>query len=261
MIKKYLKLWKLLAILSAGSILSNRIDFVSYLFGKFIRFGFFFAFILAIFAHSNSLAGYGKYEVIFFFLTFNIVDTLGQLFFRGIYDFRNEVRLGNFDYTISKPVNALFFSLSRAVDLIDFIFLIPIVLIAIYVGFQIGHATIYNIFAYIILLFFGLFVILGIHIISAALIVWKTEAENAIWLYRESMTIGRFPPEIFSPKIKFLFTYFMPIIIIISIPAKAFLNMLNPVWILISFLYASLFLGFSVLIWRRGLRHYSSASS
>src|SRR4030042_4708591 len=117
--KKYFRIWKQLLILAAGSYLSNRIEYGSYFLGKILRFSFFFIMILSIFNRTQSLAGYTKYQVIIFFLTAFFTDSIGQAFFRGIYLFRQDVQRANFDYVISKPVNPLFYIMSRMTDILD----------------------------------------------------------------------------------------------------------------------------------------------
>ncbi len=139
--KKYYKVWKQLSSCAISSYLSNRIDSSCYFAGKIIRFAFFLLLIFSIFKFTDTMAGYGKYEVILFFLTFNLMDTLAQAFFRGIYYFKNDVRKGNFDYVISKPVNPLFYSLARMTDILDIIFLLPIISLVIYTIFKLSIAV------------------------------------------------------------------------------------------------------------------------
>lgn len=260
--KKYYKVWKQLSNCAISSYLSNRIDSSCYFAGKIIRFAFFLLLIFSIFKFTDTMAGYGKYEVILFFLTFNLMDTLPQAFFRGIYHFKNDVRKGDFDYVISKPVNPLFYSLARMTDILDIIFLLPIIILIIYAVIKLGIAPIFiNLLFYCLFIALGMIIILGIHILSACITIWTMESENFIWFYRESMTIGRFPPEIYSPAVQFIFTYIMPIIIIAAFPTKILLGLLTFKAGIIAFVVAILFFIVSVSLWNVSLKHYSSASS
>lgn len=259
---KYLKVWKQLANCAINSYFSNRINYVAFFIGKLIRFGFFLLLIISIFRFTKSLAGYSKYEVILFFLTFNLIDVLTQALFRGIYLFKRDVRTGNFDYIISKPINSLFYCLSRLVDIADIIFLIPIIALIIYTILKLSISiTILNIIYYLIFIFLGLLITLSIHIVSASITIWTMESENFIWFYRESMAIGRFPPEIFSSSMQFIFTFIMPIIIIVAFPAKALLGILGWQSALVALIYSISFFILSLLIWKKSLKYYSSASS
>ncbi|RLC36242.1 hypothetical protein DRH27_05520 [Candidatus Falkowbacteria bacterium] len=259
---KYLKVWKQLSACAIGSYLSNRIDITSYFIGKLVRFGFFILLIVSIFNFTDSLAGYGKYEVLLFFLTFNLVDVFPQAFFRGIYSFREDVRKGNFDFALIKPLNPLFYIMTKLTDILDIIFLIPIIFLIIYTVIKLEITlTLVNILLYLIFIIVGQLIILGIHIISACVTIWTLESENFIWFYRESMTIGRFPPEILSLTVQFIFTFLMPIIIVVAFPVKILLGTLAIRWVLFALLYSFVFFFFSILLWRTSLKRYSSASS
>ncbi len=262
LIRKYIRIWKQLSSLAIGSYLSNRIDSAAYFVGKIIRFGFFLLLIISLFAFTDNLAGYSKYEVVLFFLTFNLIDVFSQALFRGIYAFRSDIQRGNFDFVLSKPVNPLFYSLSRLTDILDIIFLAPIIVLIVYVMGKLPvRPTFSQLGLYAMLVLTGLIIVLAIHIISASVTIWKIESENFIWLYREAMTIGRFPPEVYSPTVRALFTFIIPIIIAVAFPVKAVLHALDWTWTMFALLYAAGFFGFSLLLWKASLKAYSSASS
>ena len=56
----------------------------------------------------NTLAGYTGTQVIFFFLTFNIIDVTSQFLFREVYRFRPMIVSGDFDFVLVNTIlNAL----------------------------------------------------------------------------------------------------------------------------------------------------------
>lgn len=262
LVRKYVRIWKQLSSLAIGSYWSNRIDSAAYFAGKLVRFGFFLLLIASLFSFTDNLAGYSKYEAVLFFLTFNLIDVSAQALFRGIYAFRVDIQRGNFDFVLSKPVNPLFYSLSRMTDILDIILVIPIVvLIVLVMGKLPEPPDAVHVILYSMLVLAGMVIILGIHIISASIAIWKIESENFIWLYREAMTIGRFPPEVYSPTVRSLFTFVIPIIIAVAFPVKILLNTLDWRWTVFTMLYSAAFFGFSLIVWKAGLKAYSSASS
>ncbi len=259
---KYWKIWKQLTTLAFSSTASNRIDAGSYLIGKIIRFGFFWLLIVSIFLHTPLFAGYDKNEILLFFLTFNVVDVGAQALLRGIYLMRDDVRKGNFDYLLTKPVNTLFHTLSRLTDVLDALFLLPIAGLLVYVLIQLSHnVTFWGFIGYFAFLIVSFSLVVSIHILSASLTVWTMESENGIWFYRESMTLGRFPPEIFSYTIQMIFTFVLPVIVMVAFPVKALLGTLSGAWIATAVLIAVVFAVVSLSLWKKSLSHYSSASS
>lgn len=262
LLKKYLKVWKQLSVCAMGTYLSSRIDMATFFVGKIIRFCFVLIFIFSLFRFTDTLAGYSRYEVVLFFLTFNLVDVFAQAFFRGIYLFKDDIKSGNFDYVISKPVNPLFYSITRLTDILDMIYLVPIISIIIYTVTKLSvEVTVASVFFYMLFIIIGLVVALSFHIISACVNIWATESENFIWLYRDTLVIGRFPPEVFSFTLQFFFTFIIPVMIMVSFPTKVLLGILSWQQGLLAGLYASGFFIISLLLWKVSLKKYSSASS
>ncbi len=259
---KYLRVWKQLVVLAFGSYLSNRMEYGSYFLGKIVRFSFFLLMVFAIFNHTQSLAGYSKYQVVIFFLTAFLMDSLGQAFFRGIYLFRQDVQRANFDYVLVKPVNPLFFILTRMTDLLDITFLFPLVALIAYTFSKLGVlGNPAAILEYLFFIAIGFIVVVSLHIISAAFTTWTMESEVFIWFYRTSTFAALFPPEIYSNPIQIVFTFIIPIIVIVAVPAKALLGILTLEMSLIALAVAFVFFGGSLLLWKTALKHYSSASS
>jgi ABC-2 type transport system permease protein len=259
---KHLKVWKQLAVMSFGSYASNWIDYLAYFLGKMVRLVFFILLIVSVFGHVDSLAGYDENEVLLFFLSFNLMDVLAQALFRGIYLFRDDIRSGNFDFTLEKPINPLFFAMSRLIDILDIIFLFPIIALTVLAITQLPQdISLISWFTAGLYCLISLVLLTSIHILSAAVTVMTAESENLIWLYRESMAIGRFPPEIYSRTLRTVFTYLMPVIIIVAMPVKALIGLLAWQNMLISIIIAILFFSASILAWNQGIKHYSSASS
>ncbi|NCS72170.1 MAG: hypothetical protein GW775_02800 [Candidatus Magasanikbacteria bacterium] len=245
-----------------SSTLSNRIDSAGYFLGKFVRFGFFIVFIFSLFRVTSSIAGYSKYEVLLFFFVFNLVDVVAQGLFRGIYVFRNQVRTGTFDFVLTRPLRSLFYVLFQLSDLLDLLFLIPIVVGLIYVIFHLPvFPSSIQLFLFGLFFFVSLLILTSFHIIAATIMVRYVDADQAVWLYRDFMTLGRFPPEILSGGLQFFFTILIPIIVVVAFPTKILLGILSPLWMLVGIVIAALFFLISLLLWNSGLKQYSSASS
>src|SRR3989344_4712368 len=86
----YWKIWWTSSILSVESVLENRLGVAFLLSGKIVRFIFFIFFLVIINRQVQQIAGYSLNQMITFFLMFNLLDLFGQLFFRGIYWFRDQ---------------------------------------------------------------------------------------------------------------------------------------------------------------------------
>src|SRR5882724_7703276 len=192
--KRYFRIWVRLAIISFMVQAESFISSFGYLLGKLVRISFFLFFLYSIFKHTNGLAGYTLPEAALFFLTFNIVDIVAQLFFRGIYGVRSLIREGDFDYFLIQPTNVLFRVAFHTVDFLDVITILPVFYITFYVIKKIpGGLNAARMLEYGFLILNGMIIAFAIHVAVASLAVLTQELENTIWISRDLMTLGRFP--------------------------------------------------------------------
>ncbi len=262
MIRKYFRIWARLAVMSFKIQTGHAVASTGYLLGKLVRLAFFLLFLTSIFKHTPALAGYRLEEVALFFLTFNVIDILAQLFFRGIYGIRGMVREGDFDYFLIQPVQILFRVSFNTVDFLDVVTVIPVLAVTGYVMAQLPQAlSLSSLLMYSALCVNGMMIALAIHIAVASLAVWTQELDNTIWIYRDVMTLGRFPVDIYTPVVQNILTLVVPVAVMISFPVKGFLHQLSPNALVLAGLMSSLSLALSLLFWNAATRHYTSVSS
>ena len=123
LISRYAAIWWKLAQMSFLMQFANRWSSLGWLGGKMVRLVFFLIFLAAIFNHVPSVAGYSLKQVAIFFLTFNLVDIIAQIFLRGLYMIGRDIREGDMDFYLIQPVHPLFRISSNLVDFLDFILL------------------------------------------------------------------------------------------------------------------------------------------
>ncbi len=261
MLIKYGRVWLQLTRCSFATFASNKIDNASFLVGKIIRFLFFWLMIFAVFSYAPTIAGYGKYEMLFFVATFFFVDSASQAFLRGLYMFKQDINRGTFDSVLTQPINPLFFVMTRLTDPLDIITVVPLVGLIAYLIPQLGPVTAEGVLAYLLFLAISFCLILAIHIFSAALNIITLESDNMIWLYRNSMFVGLFPPEAYPKGMQIFFTFGIPILVVTAFPAKAYLGILSGTSAFLAFTAAIAFSFLSLVAWRYGLKKYTSASS
>lgn len=262
MVLKYWRIWKRLAWMGFKIQTGHPLSSTGYLLGKLVRIAFFMGFLAAIFKHTEALAGYSLEEVALFFLTFNIIDILAQLLFRGVYGIRALVREGDLDYFLIQPTNVLYRVAFNTIDFLDVIAVIPVFAVTYYVFRHIpGGLQIDRLALYVLLCLNGMVIAGSIHIAVAGLAVLTQELENTIWIYRDVMTLGRFPVDIYSSNLRVILTFVIPVAVMISFPAKAFLGRLSSIWVLEAALMGALALASSLAFWRYATRKYTSVSS
>lgn len=229
-----------------------------FLTGKIIRFSFFLLLLLLIGERVSKVSGYSLHQMVVFFLFFNFFDMLGQIFFRGIYHFRQIVISGEFDFNLLKPISPLFQALTRVTDVLD----IPLFsIISFYLIKQAMKLPINLLFSFGILTFGALLIITAIHIFVAGIGVITTEVDHTIMIYRDLSSMARVPTDIYAPSIRAFLTFIIPIGIAFTIPAKAFLGILSSGFAIYSIIASLFFFALSLKFWKYALTQYSSASS
>ena len=256
----YIKLWLIMSKNSFLIIVTEKLTLGFFLTGKILRFSFFFAFIYFLLVGASSLAGYNQNQAIFFFLTYNVIETISQFFFREVYRFRQLVVSGDFDLILVKPFNSLFRVLAGGADIIDLITIPPLIYAVYYVGQMLGPTT-SQILLYILLIFNSLILATSFHITVVSLGIITLEIDHTIMIYRDITNLGRLPIDIYRQPLQGAITYFLPIGIMLTFPAKALMGILSTNGIIISFLVGALALFLSLRFWNFALKKYTSASS
>jgi len=73
--------------------------------------------------------------------------------------------------------------------------------------------------------------------------------------------MGRFPIDIYRQPVRGILTYFIPVAIMMTYPAKAFFGLVNFQGILLAIGIAGVFMFISLRFWNFALKKYTSASS
>ncbi len=237
--------------------LLRKVGFVVFLLGKVLRFSFFILFLVFVFKKSGGLGSYSSGQAIFFF---HFISSLSQMLFRGIYTFRQQVVSGSFDLILSKPFSPLFRVVFGSFDFIDLATIPPLVFALFYSG-RFLNPSFLNILGFAALLLNSLFISFSLSVLIVSLSLITLDIDHMVMIYRDIETMARFPVDIYGRRIETILTYIIPLGIMITFPAKAFMGILSFDFVLISFLFGGLFLWLSLRFWNFALKKYASASS
>lgn len=256
-----IKLFYLFSKYSLKSTFFNTTGLVLYTAGKLIRFIIFFSFVYFLLSKTKFLAGYNLQQMIVFFLTYNVIDTLSQLLFREVYRFRQLVVSGELDTVLVKPYHPFLRILLGGIDFIDAFMAVPYISLLGWFILQTEIISGTELLLYILLCANALIIACGFHILVLALAILTTEVDHTIMMYRDITRFGSFPIDIYKEPIRSIFTFVIPIGVMMSFPAKALFGLLRTEFIIMSFGFGLLFLGLGLLAWDRAVRQYQSWGS
>ncbi len=256
----YSKIWWKMSVNSFLVWLNQKLLFVIFLIGKLIRFFFFFSFLFLITRGAQTVAGYTTNQIIFFFLTFNLIDIIAQFMFREVYRFRPLIVSGDFDLILTMPYNSLFRVLMGGADIVDLVTIFPLIFAVYYFGMMLNPTAI-NVIIYLLLVINGLLIATAFHIAVLALAIITLEIDHAVMIYRDLTSLGRFPVDIYKEPLKGILTFLIPIGVMLTFPAKALMGLASPLGVIASILFGFFLLFVSVKFWNFALKKYTSASS
>ncbi len=256
-----LRIWLHYAKNAFLQTLTNRIFFLLFLFGKCARVLLFLVFLYFLLQSTNGLGGYNKEQIIFFYLSFNLVDSASQFLFREVYRFRELVVRGDMDLVLVKPINPLLRVMLGGTDALDLLMLLIIGGAVIYTGITGISMNSGNWIIYGLLLLNALIISAAFHMLILAIGVLTTSIDHLTMVFRDTMAMLRIPVDVYSEPLRGILTFVVPLGIMMTFPPKALMGLLSWPLILISFCISLIAVTLAHWFWKRSLREYQSASS
>lgn len=259
--KKSLKVWVKYTNNSFQNILASRVSMIFLLFGKILRVLLFLVFLVFLFKGAKGLGTYTREQVIFFYLSYNLIDALGQFFFREVYRFRGLIVSGDFDLVLVKPINPLIRVLLGGADAMDLIMLFLLSSLTVAFCFQNFSINFWQLILFLVLIINSLILSAAFHIVVLGIGIVTTSVDHLVLIYRDLTSMLRIPVDLYVDPIRFILTFLIPVGMMITFPSKALLGLLSGEFLLIALIFGigSLFL--AMRFWKLCLNKYSSASS
>lgn len=219
--------------------------------------------ISVIYRHTDSIAGWSKYEMLLLVGTSMLIQRfLMGFFWSSIYEMGRNVRTGHFDFFVAQPGNVMFMATTRKLDPDGLINSLVAMALVAYSARQLGlHPGALDLVLYAFLIFCGVVIHYSILVISISLSFWITSAQGVEGSYFTLMEFSRLPREAFKTVGSLLFVWLLPVVVVSNAPARTLLHGFEPMWSLWLCGIAALWFGVAVLVFKAGLRRYSSASS
>jgi len=252
-------LWKL----NAAEELQYRANFVAsfastcfYLLTALLTLSLFFR-------HATSLGGWDFWEVVVLLGVFNALSGLVEAILRpGIGDLAAQVRSGNLDLVLSRPVDAQVFVTFRHIDIWRLADILLGLGVSAYALLHLGRfPTALQIIAFFVTFGAAGLVVYAIWVTLMSLAFWFVSVENIATLFDAVFEGARYPVSAYPQALRFLFFYLLPVAWTTTIPASALTGRLSFGTAVAATGVGLGALVFSRLLWRAAIRRYTGASS
>jgi ABC-2 type transport system permease protein len=262
--RHYLKIWVASARYSIVRTLMFRGDFFVWSLVELFWMSVNLLTISVIYEHTQSIAGWNKYQMILLVGTSMLVQRfLMGFFWSSIFEMGRNVRTGNFDFFLAQPGNVMFMATTRKLDPDGLVNSVVAGAVVLYAAHKLGlHPHFGDVALYVAMLVCGLVIHYSILVLSISLVFWLTSAQGIEGTYFVMTEFSRLPKAAFTGVFtRVLFVWALPVVVVSNAPADTILHGFNLGWVAWLFVVALVWFGLAVLVFHRGLRRYTSASS
>jgi ABC-2 type transport system permease protein len=172
-----------------------------------------------------------------------------------------EVWTGKLDFTLLRPVDVQFqasFRQWRPFRLLDLALGLGVLVTA---SLRLGQSlTLAGLLAFLITLLVGMLILYAILLVFAGLVFWSP-GFLFTWIFDGVFQMARYPVGVYPQWVQLILTWIIPVGVITTVPAQALAGSLSVVAFGKASLIALVLLLGATLVFRTGLRRYTSASS
>ncbi|MSU46103.1 MAG: hypothetical protein EXS42_02985 [Lacunisphaera sp.] len=219
--------------------------------------------ISVIYRHTDSVAGWSKYEMMLLVGTSLLIQRfLMGFFWSSIFEMGRNIRSGHFDFFLAQPGNVMFMATTRKLDPDGLMNSFVAAGVVIYSARQLGlHPGAADIALYALMVACGVIIHYSMLVLCIAPVFWITSAQGIEGSYFTLSEFSRLPREAFRGVANIAFVWILPVVVVSNAPASTLLHGLDlrvVGWLLaITVIWFTL----AVIMFHRGLRRYTSASS
>jgi len=259
----YFKIWLASVRYSVIRTMMFRFDFFLWSMVELFWMSVNILMISVIYRHTETVAGWSKYEMLLLVGTSMLIQRfLMGFFWSSIFELSRNIRTGNFDFFLAQPGNVMFTCTTRKLDPDGLINSFVAMALVVYSANQLQlHPSFTDIALYAFLVFCGLVIHYSILLITVSLSFWITSAQGLEGSYFTLMEFSRLPHQAFKGIASLVFVWVLPVVVVSNAPAQTLLHGFDPTWTVWLFVVAIAWFAVAVLVFNRGLRRYSSASS
>jgi ABC-2 type transport system permease protein len=266
------KYWGSLAIFMKNEILAKFqyrgalwADLIFFVFG----YGTQFLLIFLMVGKFGTLGGWNKYEVMLLYSMSILTYTLACAFFRGLFDdVPEKIRNGDFDQTLTKPMNPLAYEIVSAFSAYYSVHvLLGIAMLVFSFSMLHVHFTVVKLLMLILTLAGGTMIQGGILILFSSASFYLIGDNPLVYgIFVALRSLIENPISIFPRFVQVLLTVLIPFAFVSFYPAQYFLGkndflMFHPILQYLTLFIGIMTVGLAGLIWLYGVRRYESSGN
>ena len=263
-LRRYLSIYTTLWRNSVVREMGFKLNFLLWIVVEMLWFALQLCFMTVIYSHTDRIATWSKWQVVFLVGASHFIQQLfSAVFLTNCASISELVRTGRLDFLLLLPVNTRFLMSFRQVDLGGFVNAASAVAVMVYAGVQLDLSlSVGQIVGFLILCGVGILIHYSLMFMLATVSFFTVRAQGIVWGYYSLFNVARLPDEAFRGMFRMIFTFALPMLVVVNVPVKLLVDKLrSPLELGLPVVMALICFAVSRGLWRFSLRHYTSASS
>lgn len=263
-LRRYARIYAALWENSVVREMSFKTNFLLWILVELLWFALQLTFVGVLYLHTTHIGSWTKWQVVMLMGASHFIQQIyTALLLTNCVQLSEHIRTGRLDFMLLLPINTRFIVSFRLVDLGGFVNAASAVAVMVYAARQLHLVpTLAAVTGFLLLCVLGLLVHYSLMLILASTSFWTVRSQGIVWGYYSLFNIARLPDEAFRGWFKAFFTFVIPMVLVANVPVRLLVEKLvSPREMLLLAGLAALCFAVSEWVWRRSLRHYTSASS
>jgi len=262
-LRQYLRIWLACLRYSLVRTLMFRFDFFLWSAVELAWMGVNVLLVEVIYRHTDSVAGWSKYEMLLLVGTSMLIQRLLMGFFwSNLFEMGRNVRTGYFDFYLAQPGNPLFMVSTRKLDPDGLANTFVAAGVVAYSAHRLGlHPGVGSVLLYAAMVGCGLVIHYSLFLITTSTTFWIIKTEGIEGSYFTIADFSRLPREAFRGFANVLMVYLLPAVVVSNVPAQTLIHGFQARYALWLAGVSVAWLALATLVFNRGLKRYASASS
>lgn len=260
--KRYLSYYFRIFQISFMNEMTDRVNFLTWGVVHTVALLTFVVLFKIIFSQISEINGWSQYQVLLVLGIGTLIGGLGSLtFFSFMYDHPQEVRNGDFDFKLTRPLDVHFQAAFSSIDIDDLSVVPSGIILIIYSLTKLSGFTFSGLVIFLILLVCSMLILFSILTLLESLAFKFIAIDSLMNFYWSMVNVTKDPIKAYKNFSVILTAFLLPVALISSVPAEVLFGKYEWNWIATSIISAVVLFIFSRWIFQRALHDYSSASS
>lgn len=220
--------------------------------------------ISVIFGQTDSLLGWSRADLIVLAGVQLVVSgVLGLVIRPSMQTFMEEIRLGTFDFVLTKPADSQMIASVQSVapqSVTPFLLGNGVIITGLVM--KGAPVSLGDVLLFSVLLLAGMVMVYAFMMALATLTFWFVRLDNIMNIFNTMFgNAGSWPITIFPGWLRFTLTFLIPVAFAVTIPSQALLGMIKVENVILTFALAAGFFTAARVFWRYAIRNYTGASA